>query len=67
MLSMVNEGYRQIQVICEDTDVFVILLHHYRQQQLSEKVPPVDAVSSIHPQHRQPSPYQKELKAFHQQ
>ena len=39
MLSMVNEGYRQIQVICEDTDVFVILLHHYHQQQLSEKVP----------------------------
>ena len=34
MLSMVNEGYRQIQVICEDTDVFVILLHHYHQQRL---------------------------------
>ena len=27
MLSMVNEGYIQIQVICGDTDVFVILLH----------------------------------------
>ena len=46
---MVNEGYRQIQVICEDTDVFVILLHHYRQQQLSEKVPPVDVLMQYPP------------------
>ena len=46
MLSMVNEGYRQIQVICEYTDVFVILLHHYHQQKLSEQVPPVHKVCS---------------------
>ena len=49
MLSMVNEGYRQIQVICEDTDVFVILLHHYYQQLLSEKVPPVDVLMQYPP------------------
>ena len=46
---MVNEGYRQIQVICEDTDVFVILLHHYHQQELSEKVPPVDVLMQYPP------------------
>ena len=46
---MVNEGCRQIQVICEDTDVFVILLHHYHQQQLSEKVPPVDVLMQYPP------------------
>ena len=49
MLSMVHEGYRQIQVICEDTDVFVILLHHYCQQQFSEKVPPVDVLMQYPP------------------
>ena len=49
MLLMVNEGYRQIQVICEDTDVFVILLHHYHQQQLSEKVPPVHVLMQYPP------------------
>ena len=49
ILLMVNEGYRQIQVICEDTDVFVILLHHYRKQQLSEKVPPVDVLLQYPP------------------
>ena len=49
MLSMVNEGYRQIQVICKDTDVFVILLHHYCQQQLSEKVPTVDVLMQYPP------------------
>ena len=46
---MVNEGYRQIQVICEDTGVFVILIHHYRQQRLSEKVPPVDVLTQYPP------------------
>ena len=49
MLSMVNEGYIQIQVICENTDVFVIHLHHYHQQQLSEKVPPVDVLMQYPP------------------
>ena len=49
---MVNEGYRQIQVICEDTDVFVILLHNYRQQQLSEKVPSVDVLMQYPPRVR---------------
>ena len=46
---MVNEGYRQIQVICEDTDVFVILLRHYSQQRLSEKVPTVDVLTQYPP------------------
>ena len=62
-----RESERKLIVTGLDPIPFVILLHHYRQQQLSEKVPPVDAVSSINPQHRQPSPYQKQLKAFHQQ
>ena len=31
MLSMVNEGYTRIQVVCEDTDIFVLLLHHFHE------------------------------------
>ena len=56
MLAMVEEGYRPIQVICEDTNVFVLLLHHYEQQHiLSNNVPPVDVLMQYppYPQHQQ--------------
>lgn len=49
MLSMVNEGYRRIQVICEDTDVFVLLVHHYDQNDLSSIEPSVDVLMQYPP------------------
>ena len=33
----------------QNRDLFVILLHYYRQQQLSEKVPPVDVLMQYPP------------------
>lgn len=42
MLSLVNEGFTSIQVICADTDVFVLLLHYFRKENLRQKQPPVD-------------------------
>ena len=37
MLSMVGEGYKRIQVICEDSDVFLLLLYHYQENELQGK------------------------------
>ena len=34
MLSMITEGYGQISVICDYTDVFLILLHHFHRYRL---------------------------------
>ena len=42
MLSMVNEGFNSIQVICADTDVFVLLLHYFGKNNLRHRLPPVD-------------------------
>ncbi len=42
MLSMVNEGFASIQVICADTDVFVLLLHYFQKENLHQKRPQVD-------------------------
>ena len=37
MLSMVNAGYKRIQVVCEDSDVFLLLLYHYQESELRKK------------------------------
>ena len=37
MLSMVNAGYKRIQVLCEDSDVFLLLLYHYQESELHKK------------------------------
>ena len=44
MLSMITEGYEQISVICDDTDVFLILLHHFHRYRLIQRLPPVDVL-----------------------
>ena len=44
MLSMISEGYKQISVICDDTDVFLILLHHFHRYRLILQLPPVDVL-----------------------
>ena len=36
-------------MICEDTDVFVLLLHHYDQHDLSTIDPPVDVLMQYPP------------------
>ena len=41
MLSMVDEGYANKQVICDDTDVFVLLLHHVKLDNPQKRQPPV--------------------------
>ena len=76
ILSMIQEGYRRIQVICEDTDVFVLLLHHYDQHDLSNIDPPVDvlmqyppsaskAISILHTLNSLPSKVVSSLLAAH--
>ena len=49
MISMVEEGYRNIQVICEDTDVVVLLLYHYDHHDLCSIDPPVDVMMQYPP------------------
>ena len=40
MLCMVNEGYKLVEVICDDTDVFVLLLHHLKINNLRHRLLP---------------------------
>ena len=40
MLCMVNEGYKLVEVICDDTDVFVLLLHHLKINNLRHSLLP---------------------------
>ncbi|MCP4459020.1 MAG: hypothetical protein GY816_13510 [Cytophagales bacterium] len=49
MLAMINNGYRRIQLICEDTDVFVLLVHHYDKSRISELHPPVEVLMQYPP------------------
>ena len=44
MLAMVSEGYRRIQVTCDDTDVFILLVHHFHAQELQKMQPPVEVL-----------------------
>lgn len=41
---MISEGYEQISVVCDDTDVFLILIHHFHRYKLKQRRPPVDVL-----------------------
>ena len=42
MLAMVEAGYTQIEIISDDTDVFILLLHHFNVNDLRKRLPKVD-------------------------
>ena len=44
MLSMINEGYKRIPEVCEDTDVFVLLVHHFHESNLLNTELPIDVL-----------------------